>query len=135
MKKISLDVFLKELKKIKFDNFDLIVGIGRGGLIPASIISYLLKKDMKIMNIKFRDDKNKIIYKNPIIKNKNIINEFKIKNKKILIVDDVSRTGKTLEAAKRFLKGNRVKTFVINGKADYSIFNTKECLIMPWTKD
>lgn len=129
MKQISFDLLLKKLKKIKFDDFDLVVGIGMSGLIPASIISYLLNKEMKIINIKYRDNKNKIIYKNPRIMNKN---DFKIKNKKILIVDDVSRTGKTLQAAKKSLNGNEIKTFVINGKADYSLFNTKECLKMPW---
>ena len=55
-----------------------------------------------------------------------------LKDKKILLVDTVSRTGKTLKKAKQLLKGNKIKTFVINGKADYQIINKKECVLMPW---
>jgi len=135
MRRVSFDTLLRKIKNIKFDNFDLIIGIGRGGIIPASIISYLLKKELRIVNIKFRDDDNKIIYKNPKITNKdNFKINNKIKNIKILLVDDVSRTGKTLEAAKGLFSGNRIKTFVINGNADYSLFDTKECLRLPWTR-
>ena len=56
-----------------------------------------------------------------------------MKNKKILLVDDFSRTGKTFKEAKKLLKGAKIKTFVINGKADYKLYSYKTCLKFPWT--
>lgn len=128
--KISFNEIIKKIEKIDLPDCDLIIGIGRGGTIPASILSHILNKDLRILWINFRDGKNKIMYKTPkLVKKFNT----KIKNKKILLVDDVSKTGKTLEYAKRILnKENKIKTFVINGKADYSLFNYKECIEWPW---
>jgi hypothetical protein len=28
-----------------------------------------------------------------------------------------------------------VRTFLVNGKADYSLYDTEECLRMPWKRD
>ncbi len=129
MEKLTLEQILDRLREIKFPKFDLIAAIGKGGIIPASLIQNILDVDMKILWLNFRDKDNKIIYEKPkLVKKK----DFSVENKKILIVDDVSRTGKTLEEAKRFLKGNQIKTFVVNGKADYNIVNKKECVLMPW---
>ena len=59
---------------------------------------------------------------------------FSEKEKKVLLVDDVSRTGATLGKAKELLKGNEVNTFVLKGKADYSIFEIDGCVEWPWNK-
>ena len=50
-------------------------------------------------------------------------------------MDDVSRTGKTLARARAWLNGNTVKTLLVNGAADYRLFDTPECLRMPWKRD
>jgi len=128
MKSLSFKKFISSLNKIKFGKFDLIIAIGQGGIMPASFIQNRLKIPMEILWINFRDKNNKPIQKEPII-TKNIK---KIKNKRILLVDDVSRSGKTLAKAKEVLKGNKIKTFVVNGKADYNIIDSKECMKMPW---
>jgi len=128
MKQISFKQIISKIKKIKFEKFDVIVAIGQGGIIPASLVADKLKLDMKILWLNFRDENNKIKYKSPKLTKK--FN--KITNKKILLVDDVNRTGKTLEKAKQILKRNKIKTFVINGKADYNIINSKECVRFPW---
>jgi len=49
-----------------------------------------------------------------------------------LLVDDFSRTGKTFEEAKKILKGSKIKTFVVNGKADYGLHNYPCCVKFPW---
>ena len=128
MKKLSFNYLVKKLKKINFPKFDFIVAIGKDGIMPASLLQHLLNTPVEIIWLNYRDKNNKPIRKNPILKK-----PFKkIKNKKILLVDTVSRTGKTLKKAKTLLKGNKIKTFVINGKADYSVINSKECVLMPW---
>jgi hypoxanthine phosphoribosyltransferase len=76
-------------EKIKKGNWDpdIIIGITRGGLIPAVILSNLLDTRMRTWKISLRDEG--IIDPCPL-------NTEEIKNKKILIVDDLNDTGQTL---------------------------------------
>lgn len=129
MKPITFKKIINEIKKIRFEKFDLIVAIGRGGIIPASLVADKLKIDMFVLWLNFRDEKNNQRYKSPRLTKKF---SFKLNNKRILLVDDVNKTGKTLEKAKEILKGNKMKTFVINGNADYNIINSKDCVRFPW---
>ncbi|MFH1618265.1 MAG: phosphoribosyltransferase, partial [Candidatus Margulisiibacteriota bacterium] len=116
-----------KLKKIKFEDFDLVIAIGKGGVGPGKLVADYLKLPLKAIRMIFRDENHKPMYKNPKIGSR-----LKIKDKKILLVDDVSRTGATLKKAKKYMKGNKVKSFVVNGKADYSLFNFTECINWPW---
>jgi hypoxanthine phosphoribosyltransferase len=129
MKSVIWDNYIQQLNKIKFEEFDIIVAIGSGGIIPAAFIQRKLNIPMRIININYRDPSHKPKYDDAVLLEDR---EFPIKDKKILLVDDVSRTGKTLKKAKEYLKGNRIKTFTINGEGDYSFFNQEECLRMPW---
>lgn len=132
MKKLTLNQIIKKIKKIKFQKFDLIVAIRKDGIMPASLLKHFLKIPVQVIWLNYRNKNNKPIRKESILI-KQLNNKLKnLKNKKILLVDTVSRTGKTLNKAKELLKGNRIKTFVINGKADYSLYNFKECIEWPW---
>ena len=90
-KKLTKKEIIDKIKKIKFDDFDLIIAINRGGLNPARLLAKQLKLKVKTIHINYRDDNHIPKYKTP-----KTIKTLKIKNKKILLVDDVSRTGKTL---------------------------------------
>jgi len=127
--KITLPEIISGLRGVDYNKYDFIIGIGRGGIIPASIISYISMKDLLIIWISLRNEENKEMYDTPKLV---IIPDILPKNKNILLVDDVSRTGKTLDFARKLLKGNAIETLVINGKADYSIFNYKKCIEWPW---
>ena len=127
-KKVSFDEIIKKINEIDFPDVDIIVAIAHGGIVPGAIIANLLKKDFSIIYLNYRDESNNPYYNEPKLLKEL---DFDYKNKKILIVDDVSRTGKTLSKAKEILNSN-VKTFVINGKADYSLYNCDECLQLPW---
>lgn len=73
-----------------------IIGVARGGLIPATILSHLLK-DVPLIPINYSSKKGKG-------DNKNHSNELpNIKNETILIVDDIVDTGHSmLEIVKHF---------------------------------
>jgi len=129
MKLVHWDKYIQYLREIEFEDFELIIAIGSGGIIPAAFIQKKLNIPMKIININYRDTNHKPRYKDAVLLEEK---EFPIKDKKILLVDDVSRTGKTLRKAKEYLKGNEIKTFTVNGKGDYSFFNQEECVRMPW---
>jgi hypoxanthine phosphoribosyltransferase len=129
MKQLSFDEIMKKIKSIEFEKLDVVVAIGRGGIVPAAFIANHLNLDIKVVWIEFRDSKQKPKYPAPqLVKPV----DFGSEGKKILLVDDVARTGATLRKAKEVLKGE-VRTFVINGKADYSLYCSEECFKLPWS--
>lgn len=126
--KLSFNDIIEKIKAIDFGVIDLVVAIGRGGIVPGALVATILKKDFAVLWLEFRDDKHNPKFPHPKLAKKI---DFDYKNKKILLVDDVSRTGATLRKAQELLNTG-TKTFVINGKADYSLYDFKECIQWPW---
>lgn len=118
------------IKKLNLkDKFDLVIGISRGGVIPAAIISSYLGLPLEIIKLSFRDDSQKPKFSGPKLL---CPIDFDFESKRVLLVDDRSNSGVTLRTAKKLLiKAKSIKTFVINGKADYSLFD-EDCFKMPW---
>ncbi len=124
-------------KKIGDERFDSIVGISRGGWVPARMLSDYLNIDhMFSIGIK-RYVKRKL-------KPNTYIYDFpnRILGKKVLIVDDVSETGKTLLLAKHALFKLDIisKTCALNikestkYKPDFYVKKEREWIIYPWEK-
>jgi len=111
------------------ENFDLIVAIANGGIVPAGIINQKLNMEVEILHINFRDDYQQPKYSTPKLL-KPI--EFEFQGKKILLVDDRIKTGATIDVAKKLLEGAKlIKTFAVNGNADYALYN-ESCFRFPW---
>lgn len=126
----TIDEILKKIKTIEFqEEFDMIVAIARGGIFPAALLQQKLMIDLDIIWLNFRDEKQHSQHDEPVLL-KPI--SFDYIDKKILLVDDRSKTGKTFDKGKALLKGTRlIKTFVVNGKADYPLFD-EDCFTFPW---
>ncbi len=120
------------LRKMAHESFEMIVAIAQGGIIPAAFIQQEWGIPLTVVRINYRDRDNK-----PVSDDARLLEtiDFPYTGRRILLVDDVSRTGKTLARASAYLKGNTVKTFLVNGRADNSLFETDECLLMPWKRD
>jgi len=132
MQDLSFIEIANRLNKFIIPRFDLIIGIANGGIIPAALIAYKLGCEFKRIKINYRDEENQPRFENPKILQ--IIND-KIDGKKILIVDDVSVSGKTLNEAIKLFYGNDIKTFVFKGKADFVLFpEITTCVNWPWKK-
>lgn len=118
------------IKKLNLkDKFDLIVGISRGGVVPAAIISSYLRLPLEIIRLNFRDESKNPKYRSPKLLRKI---DFDFEGKRVLLVDDRSNSGATLRIAKKLLtKAKSIKTFVINGKADYFLFD-EDCFKLQW---
>jgi hypothetical protein len=122
-------------------DFDVIVGISRGGLVPAVRISHIFDdKRLLLVEAKYykdigiRDDRPKITMH---LKGEDI------SGKRILLVDDVADTGETLIAIKEYIEGlspKELRVAVIASKSisqvkpDYTVFNTDRWIIFPWEK-
>jgi hypoxanthine phosphoribosyltransferase len=111
---------------------DFVVGVSRGGLIPAALLSAKIDKPLVAAYINKQDE---IFF-----------DRFEwIKNKNILVVDDIIRSGKTLWLLKNHLESNvAAKTisfftlFKVKSLADkkfdlpVSSRGTDEDVIFPW---
>lgn len=127
---LSFKQITERLKKLDLPEFDLVIGIGSGGIPPAAIVAFHLNTELQVMVMNYRDEKNNPRYNEPQLLNKP---EWELEGKKILLVDDVSVSGKTMEAAKAQLTGFNVTTLAMKGKADYVLFpDVKDCVKWPW---
>lgn len=78
------------LRQLQQDNWspDYVVGLTRGGLIPANLISQYLECPMHTLKVSFRDDER--------TETSVWLSDEAFEGKKILIVDDINDTGATL---------------------------------------
>ena len=130
MEQKTFSEIIKRFADIQFnENFDLIVAIANGGIVPAGIINQKLNTEVEILHINFRDDYQQPKYSTPKLV-KPI--DFEFQGKKILLVDDRIKTGATIDVAKKLLEGAKlIKTFAVNGNADYALYN-ESCFRFPW---
>lgn len=127
---LSFKQITERLKKMDLPEIDLVIGIGSGGIPPATFVAFHLNADLQVMSLNYRDEQNKPRYEKPKILNKP---EWNLENKKILLVDDVSVSGKTMNAALEQLEGLDVKTLAMKGNADFVLFpEIKDCVKWPW---
>ena len=127
----SFDEVAERFRQLRFDEqFDMIVAIANGGIIPAAIINQRLGIEINLLKISLRDANQKPMYDSPLL-----VEEigFDCRNKKILLVEDRVKTGATLNYAKSLLskEASLVKTFAVNGTADYCLYD-EECFRFPW---
>lgn len=127
---LSFREIAERLKRVELPETDLVIGIGSGGIVPAGIVAFYLNAELRVMVLNYRDEKNNPRYKEPRVLEKTDEN---LEGKRILLVDDVSVTGKTMNKALDQLKGLNVKTLTMKGKADYVLFpEINECVKWPW---
>jgi uncharacterized protein len=101
---------LEELTK---QEFDIIVAITRGGMIPACLMAQLLNiRDIDALNIEYYAGASKTL-EQPFIFPKRYDH---INSRKVLVVDDLTESGKTLNYALDYLKQFRpsdLKVFTV----------------------
>lgn len=140
VEKLVWDIYL-DLIKTDYDP-DVVIAVARGGLVPARILlDYLQKKYICTFQMGHLEgdaadpEKPMLIYPLP---------EIDLTDKKVLVVDDISDEGMTMEAVVNYM-GSRVgdiKTAVLVSKSD-SRFKADFCpkeidewrwVLFPWSK-
>ena len=128
---VSFTEISTRLKSMSLPETDLVIGIGTGGIVPASLVAFHLGCELQIITLNYRDENNTPRYENPVIINMPEIPS--LQGKKILLVDDVSVSGKTLNEALHHFEGLQIKTLTMKGKADFILFpEIKDCVKWPW---
>jgi len=128
---LSLPAIQTRLNEYPIPKADLVLGIGRGGSIPAKMVAEKIGAKLLLASVNYRDDNNLPQREEPEFL-ENLVIPLK-KGSKILLVDDVSVTGKTIEKVKKELYGYEVTTLVFKGKADHVLFpEIRTCVEWPW---
>jgi len=91
---LSFSEISERMRNIELPSVDLVVGISRGGIVPASLIAHQLGLDMRVLSINYRDDLNNPRYSAPQLLAP--LKPTPPPGTHILLVDDVSVSGKTL---------------------------------------
>lgn len=121
----------ERIRQLDFEeSFDVIVAIANGGIIPAALLNQRLQLPIELLKLSYRDARQQPMYDAPrLVAEKN----FKVRGKTVLLVEDRVKTGATLQLAKELLQGEAavVKTFAVNGKADYALWD-EPCFSFPW---
>lgn len=127
---LSFKEIAERLKTLKLPETDVVIGIGSGGVPAATMVAYHLNAELQVITLNYRDEQNNPRYESPKVLHKP---ELSLENKRILLVDDVSVSGKTMNAALELLPGLNVKTLAMKGKADFVLFpEIKDCVKWPW---
>lgn len=133
----ATDIVASKIKESGFEA-DIVIGILRGGIIPATLIADILGvEDLGVMDIKFYQApgvrREKPYLKQPLT--------LPIHGKNALIVDDVSDTGLTLQLALDIIRHyapREVRTATLYIKPwtklipDYYAELTDKWLVFPW---
>lgn len=134
------DMLFSQVQKIQKHSYkpDVIIGIAKGGLISARILSDLLETpQLEIVQIEFYTDINqtqvKPVLKQPLNKN--------LSGKKALIVDDIADSGESLKLAQTHLQeqgAKEIKTATLFKKPfstvipDFYEKQTSHWVVFPW---
>jgi xanthine phosphoribosyltransferase len=117
------------------ETFDLIVAIANGGIIPAGILAQRFDGGsgrgpaVRVLRINLRDENQRPRYDAPRLLSPI---DFEFVGKRILLVDDRIKSGSTIRLARELLRDAAVvRTFAVNGNADYALYN-EECFKFPW---
>ncbi len=127
---ILTDEVRKLSEKIDYQP-DCIIGIARGGVIPAVLLSRQLKiQDMYVLKVRNEGNERKIMAE--------VFTD--VRNKKVLLVEDMLETGKTMIVVKDYLesKGAIVRTACLyvmphtEMKPDYYLEERSAVEHFPW---
>jgi hypoxanthine phosphoribosyltransferase len=104
----GIDCIVDGIKADKY-KFDYIIGIARGGLIPATVLAYRLKKPILLIEWSYRDSGIR-----------NISSEVYeiIQSKKVLLVDDILDSGQTVKELSKHIGNYKTAALVYNVKQE-----------------
>ena len=146
--RLELPDIARKLKSLTLPDVDAVVGIATGGVAFATMVAFWLEKPLHVIHLNYRDENNQPRHEKPTLLkpfdiNANTFNKgiYPLANgeptenssKHILLVDDVSVSGATLETAKNFLPDFQITSLVIKGKADFVLYpDVRACILLPW---
>lgn len=124
-------------EKTNGDALDLIIGVARGGLFPATLVAIMLRKEFFPVRLTRREN-DRVIHARPKWKT-DIPDD--VKGKRVLVIDDIVDSGETLNiVAERVKEKGAVKVTTAtlathswaDPRPDVTALVSDELLIFPW---
>ncbi|ATV79635.1 Purine phosphoribosyltransferase [Corynebacterium pseudotuberculosis] len=118
------------------------MAVARGGLVPAGALSYSMGVKLSdAINVEFYTDVNETL-PDPVLLEP-LLDTNSIKGRRILVVDDVADSGRTLQLVLQLLEshGAEVRSAVIYAKSrsvvspTYIWKHTDEWIVFPWSAE
>lgn len=136
-----LDVFCKIAEWFPYNEYDGVIGIATGGIIPATVLSIYLEIPLFLVDAKSYANRKKL----DTITFKNVTLPEDIAGKKYILADDIFDSGRTLETAKAWLEARgakgiamtlvtKGKTFKETGIPSLLEFMADQWVCFPWEK-
>lgn len=119
---------------------EIIIAVARGGLLPAGHLSYALGVKLSdAINVEFYTDVHQTL-PDPVLLEP-LLDSNAIRGKKLLVVDDVADSGRTLALVLELLRqqGAECRSAVVYAKSqsvvdpDYVWKRTDEWIVFPWS--
>ncbi len=115
---------------------EIIVGIAKGGVLPAAVLASLLRREFYPIRMSRRHD-DRIVREQPALLTPM---PAAVAGKRVLIVDEIAATGETLrvaaeEALQLGAAAVRTATLFVHGasqRPDYFVLETDELILNPW---
>ncbi|MEJ2357907.1 MAG: phosphoribosyltransferase [Deinococcales bacterium] len=127
---LAFDVISHRLHALDVPEVDVVVGIATGGTVPAALLAHQLERPLSLVTVNFRAPDNTPQRPAPEVLGPVPALE---PGSRVLLVDEVSVTGATLEAARALFPGQLVTTLVLKGRADLVAFpEIDTCVAWPW---
>jgi adenine/guanine phosphoribosyltransferase-like PRPP-binding protein len=108
-----------------------VVGIARGGVVPAALVAQRLGVGLKVLALNYRDEDNRPQFAAPqVLSSAPDLGRWR----RVLLVDDVYVSGKSWHAARALLPQEvEVLPFVLKGKVDFALIQDLDgCVQWPW---
>ena len=121
---------------------EIIIAVARGGLLPAGHLSYALGVKLSdAINVEFYTDVHETL-PDPVLLEP-LLDTDAIRGKKLLVVDDVADSGRTLALVLELLsrQGAECKSAVLYAKSksvvspDYVWKRTDQWIVFPWSAE
>lgn len=133
MQEIEFLSIRERIKQIKIPSVDMVIGVATGGTVPAALVAYEIGRPLMVCEINYRDEANVPRYTEPRVRGAISVPRGV---RRVLLVDDVAVSGKTLNAAKALLPDLEIVTLVCKAKAgtaDIILFpDMPGCVMWPW---
>ena len=136
----EIDEMLNKIaERVKESGFkpDVILGVSKGGIIPAAILSDRLGVDSDIIGVRYYKSIGRVMRRPEILRHVSI----GLRGKRVLVIDDVADTGHSLQLVVRYVRkrgAEKVMTCTLHYKPwaiikpDYFLTETKAWIIYPW---
>nr|WP_120491700.1 phosphoribosyltransferase [Corynebacterium lactis] len=121
---------------------EIIIAVARGGLLPAGALSYTMGVKLSdAINVEFYTDVAETL-PDPVLLEP-LLDVESISNRRLLVVDDVADSGRTLHLVLDLLRkyGAEVRSAVLYGKSrseispDYVWKHTDDWIVFPWSAE